>query len=226
MTIKNHLLISAAFLFAASPASAEGLSGTLTLVSNYKTWGQDQTQNKPAIQGGFEYHSANGLYVGNWNSSVSWAPEVSIETDIYGGYNGTAAGFNYGLGVYRYGYPGYSVANTVKLFASIGHSGLEMKYFHTVSSQFFNLGTKASYTSLSYKHNILDTLTAQVGLGRTDYFNNAAAELPDYTDFRFALELDIGDGYSISGVLAGANKREVHGDANRTRFILGLTKSF
>lgn len=225
MTIKNRLLASAVFIFAASPASAEGLSATLTLVSSYKTWGQDQTQNKPAIQGGLEYHWANGLYVGNWNSSVSWAPEVSIETDFYGGYNGTAAGFDYGLGVYRYGYPGYSDANTVKLFVSVGYSGLEMKYFHTVSREFFDLGTKASYTSLSYTHNISDTLTAQVSAGRTDYFDNAAAELPDYTDFRVGLELDVGDGYSISAAVAGANQREAHGEGNKTRFILGLTKS-
>ena len=47
------------------------LSGNLGLTSDYRFRGISQTQNAPAIQGGIDYAHSSGLYIGNWNSSVS-----------------------------------------------------------------------------------------------------------------------------------------------------------
>lgn len=68
-------------------ASAQ-LSGNVALTSNYKFRGQDQDVSKdktvkPALQGGFDYAFSNGFYVGNWNSSVDWLENNSLETDVY-----------------------------------------------------------------------------------------------------------------------------------------------
>src|SRR5439155_23645800 len=68
------------------------VTGNLTLVSEYRFRGIDQTYGKPAIQGGFDYSHASGLYLGNWNSNVSQGagfPGGNIEMDFYGGWKKT-----------------------------------------------------------------------------------------------------------------------------------------
>ncbi len=61
------------------------------MTSNYKFRGQDQGTLKgwsPAVQAGFDW-TANGFYVGNWNSNISFAG--NIEVDFYGDANSTRA---------------------------------------------------------------------------------------------------------------------------------------
>jgi len=78
-------------------ASAQ-LTGNVSLTTNYKFRGQDQDASKakavkPALQGGFDYaFGDSGWYVGNWNSSVDWLANNSLEADLYGGYKFKAAG--------------------------------------------------------------------------------------------------------------------------------------
>ncbi|HYY60861.1 MAG TPA: TorF family putative porin, partial [Burkholderiales bacterium] len=72
----------------AAPAPSP-LTGNMTLVSEYRFRGIDQTFGKPAIQGGFDYAHSSGVYLGNWNSNVSSGagyPHGNIEMDFYGGY--------------------------------------------------------------------------------------------------------------------------------------------
>ena len=82
---------------AAAPAPAPALTANVTLASQYRYRGIMQTNNKPAIQGGFDYAIPGGVlpegfYIGNWNSSISWLSDSNsnvsapIEMDFYGGY--------------------------------------------------------------------------------------------------------------------------------------------
>ena len=73
----------------AQPASNElfyspdyGYSGNLSLVSNYVFRGETRSDDKPAIQGGVDYDSPAGFYVGTWASSGD--KNVPLEIDIYG----------------------------------------------------------------------------------------------------------------------------------------------
>ena len=94
---------------AAAPASApeptpSPLTANIALTSNYKFRGQDQGNDKPAIQGGFDY-TWNGFYVGNWNSSIGFT-NAGIEMDFYGGYKGELAkDVGYDVGLLQYYYP-------------------------------------------------------------------------------------------------------------------------
>ena len=56
---------------AEAAASPHTLTGNVGLFSSYRFRGIDQTAGKPALQGGFDYSHASGIYVGNWNSNVS-----------------------------------------------------------------------------------------------------------------------------------------------------------
>jgi uncharacterized protein (TIGR02001 family) len=92
-----------------APASPHTITGNLNFVSDYRFRGISQTAKKPAIQGGFDYAHASGIYAGTWASNVSHYSysDANMEWDFYGGYNfklnddiGLTAG-----GIY-YFYPG------------------------------------------------------------------------------------------------------------------------
>ena len=51
--------------------AASPVTGNMTIASEYRFRGIDQTAGKPAIQGGVDYSHASGVYLGNWNSNVS-----------------------------------------------------------------------------------------------------------------------------------------------------------
>ena len=75
MTKSLLILATASVLSAAAhaedPAPPAPLTANISLTSNYKYRGQDQGNNKPAIQGGFDW-TMSGFYVGNWNSSIGF----------------------------------------------------------------------------------------------------------------------------------------------------------
>src|SRR5438046_920148 len=94
---------------AAAPAPTSPIAGNMSLVSEYRFRGIDQTFGKPAIQGGFDYSHSSGIYVGNWNSNVSSGagfPNGNIEMDFYGGWKKAFGDFGLDVGAIYYYYPG------------------------------------------------------------------------------------------------------------------------
>src|SRR5512141_1643298 len=83
---------------AAEPAKPEPdftFTGNVGLYSQYVFRGISQTNEKPAIQGGFDLGHKSGFYVGTWASNISWLSDTnadvsaSVEWDFYGGYKWT-----------------------------------------------------------------------------------------------------------------------------------------
>src|SRR5436190_23394722 len=112
-------------------------TGNVGLFSQYVFRGISQTNEKPAVQGGFDVAHKSGFYAGTWASNISWvsdgyaippnpppAPSASIEWDFYGGYKGSLPmDFGYDLGVLYYDYPGsypagFTNPNTTELHAA------------------------------------------------------------------------------------------------------------
>ena len=83
--MKKFLL---ALVFVSGLAQAQ-IAGNFGLASDYRFRGVSQTQNALAVQGGLDYAHESGLYVGNWNSSVSshlYTDGAGIESDVYAGF--------------------------------------------------------------------------------------------------------------------------------------------
>jgi len=112
----------AAFAEEAAAPEVSPITANVTVASKYIYRGLTQTNNKPAIQGGFDYAHESGFYVGNWNSNISWisdgystssaqksAPGTSapIEMDFYAGFKKEliGEGFASDFGVLEYYYP-------------------------------------------------------------------------------------------------------------------------
>jgi uncharacterized protein (TIGR02001 family) len=122
----RQLILAAALVAAAFPASAASLSSTITLASDYLFDGVSQTQGDSdsryrgqALQASLDLSWENGFYVGTWASNVdfgSYTDEdtgrlvkdpANIEVDLYGGYAWeTAGGFGYDIGLAHYTYTG------------------------------------------------------------------------------------------------------------------------
>ena len=86
------------------------LTGNVTLVSDYRFRGVSQSYGQPAVQGGFDLTHGSGLYLGNWNSSVSsnsYNNGAGLEVDLYGGYRfALTKELGGDVGVLHYMYPG------------------------------------------------------------------------------------------------------------------------
>src|SRR3954466_2009132 len=101
----TSLIFGAVLMGSAVAASAADVAGNVTLTTDYRFRGISQNNGKfsPAIQGGFDWSSDIGVYVGTWASNVNFS-EGSIETDVYGGYKGTFnEDYAYDVGILYYG---------------------------------------------------------------------------------------------------------------------------
>lgn len=173
---------------APDPAPTPAFTGNISLTSNYKFRGQDQGTLKtwsPAVQGGFDW-TANGFYVGNWNSNVSFGG--NIEMDLYGGYRGEIVkDVGYDVGILQYYYPRNKdtspiTFNTTEIYGALSYSFFSLKYSHTVSKDYFGIGeslTNATgdvhrgrntgYFDLSANVPVVDKLTLNGHIGYTRY---------------------------------------------------------
>ncbi|WP_454667976.1 TorF family putative porin [Achromobacter aegrifaciens] len=227
-----------------APAASDfTLTANLTLASQYRYRGLMQSNNKPAIQGGFDLVHSSGFYLGNWNSSISWLndsnSEVSapVEMDFYGGYKGNLAqDVPVDLGVLQYYYPGdypsgYTSPDTTELYAGIGYGPLLFKYSIAMTNLFGFADSKHSqYFDLSGN---FDTgvwgLTLNAHLGRQLVRN---VDNANYTDWKLGLTKDFGQGLSVSLAYLDTNAdRAVYTntrgrDMGRATGLLSLTKTF
>jgi uncharacterized protein (TIGR02001 family) len=146
---------------AAAPAPAPEpdwtFTGNVGLYSQYVFRGISQTNEKPALQGGFDLGHKSGFYVGTWASNISWLsdgnPDVSapIEWDFYGGYKWSLpADFVADFGVLYYWYPGtyptgYTKPNTTELYAALNWKMLQAKYSYSINNTFGIPDSDGSY---------------------------------------------------------------------------------
>lgn len=99
------------------------LSGSATLVTDYRFRGISLSAGDMAVQGTININHSSGLYVGAWGSSIEDSPVYgSMELDLYGGWTGEiASGVTADVGLLYYVYPNGNVgkANVWEPYASL-----------------------------------------------------------------------------------------------------------
>jgi uncharacterized protein (TIGR02001 family) len=104
-------------------------SANVGLTTDYIFRGMSQTQESPAIQGGFDA-TCGMFYAGVWASSLDWGPDdngqtaASIEMDLYAGIKFTTGKIAWDAGVIYYTYP-----NSSNALATFPAPGREANYF-------------------------------------------------------------------------------------------------
>ena len=167
MKTSSKFVLSAVALasaaFAQTSYADPGVSYNVGVISEYRYRGLGQTRGKPALQGGVDYDSGSGFYLGAWGSTIKWIKDQStpdqdvkgpVELDIYGGYKFEAAGLGWDVGYLRYEYLGnkleraggtggaegtsYKNANTDEIYGAVTAGAFTAKYSYAMSNLFGN----------------------------------------------------------------------------------------
>ena len=94
------------------------ISGSATVVSDYRFRGFSQSNEKAAIQGGFTIGHDSGLYVGTWGSSIGF--NNGTEIDVFAGYSTELTpGLTGDIGATLYLYPGVGNTTVIEPYASL-----------------------------------------------------------------------------------------------------------
>ncbi len=199
-------LVSVSAIAADSPHT---VSGNIAFTTDYLFRGVSQTQNGPALQGGFDYSHASGAYLGTWGSNVDWVSQgyktnSSMEIDLYGGYKGSMGDVGYDVGLITYYYPGDQIAgandpDTTEVYLGASWKFLSAKYSYTVSDRFVGWGTSATnadtqgsyYIEVNANYAIDNGWTLIGHVGYQDVKDNDDAS---YTDWKIGVAKDIGYG--------------------------------
>jgi uncharacterized protein (TIGR02001 family) len=107
----------------APAARACTLSANVGLTSDYVFRGISQTDQGPAIQGGFD--ATCGLfYVGTWASALDFGGDAHLEIDLYAGIKPKTGPVTWDLGVIYYAYPNQNnaIANLDMIEFKVGGS--------------------------------------------------------------------------------------------------------
>ena len=113
------LLISMGFL----SLSAAEVEYNVALTNDYIWRGMSQTDQDPAVSGGFDVSSSdNGAYIGVWGSYVDFGSESETNkvVDYYFGYTDESArGVNFDIGYISYNYPQESILDFEEIYVGL-----------------------------------------------------------------------------------------------------------
>jgi uncharacterized protein (TIGR02001 family) len=227
--------------------SPHTLTGNLSLVSEYRYRGIAQTNKRPAVQGGFDYAHASGVYVGTWMSNVSWLSDLggvsnSLEWDLYGGYKGTVGDIGYDVGLLYYYYPGsyptgFNSPNTLEVYAAGSWKMLTLKYSHALTDLFGFVDSKgAGYLDLTGNFDVGEGFTLVAHVGHQHIPSTAGRSSSDcsYTDWKLGVTkeyvgLTWGLSYIDTDAKGGAGqcyRNAFNKDLGKGNVVLSVSKTF
>lgn len=206
------------------------ISANVGIVSDYVFRGYSQTDEGPAVQGGFDYTFDNGLYIGTWASNVNFndGDEATVEIDAYGGFANSIDIFSYDVGYVYYFYPGASTALDYDFGELYANVGLDLTYFEInggvyYSPEFFGAAGDAVYTYAGASVPVPDgwlpiPVSFDAKIGHQDIENGS-----DYNDWSVgvtaeALTLEFRVEYTDTDVK--------NDDLADGRVVFGVSKSF
>ena len=225
-------LLGTSLLVVAAAANADGgVSANVGLTTDYVFRGVSQTNEAPAIQGGFDYNDPSGLYVGTWESNIAFAG--SLESDWYFGYNGKVNDdLGYSVGYIYYYYPKQStfVPSSNVSFGEV-NAGVSFKGFSagiSYSNNFsFDTG-KATYYNVAYDLGLPNDFGLNFHYGYQAIDDNAAWGTPDYSDYSIGLSKSYGGfDFGLTWYDTNLSKSECFGgtDLCKSRVTFNVGKS-
>ena len=192
------------------------------IFSQYVFRGISQTNEKPAIQGGFDVAHKSGFYAGTWASNVSWISDglpdasVSMEWDFYGGYKFALPNdFSGDVGVLQYYYPGSypagaTKADTTELYASLGWKFLSVKYSYVVGDKTFGFPDSrgSDYIEGNIAYDVIDKVNDVIGkvtlIGHVGHQRYKNAGDYSYTDWKGGVQADV-SGFNVGVYVTGTD---------------------
>ena len=197
----KKLLIVAGFGLAMLPALAANaqdnkeeddmipgeFSANVALTSEYFFRGISQSDDRPAIQGGFDWSHDIGVYAGIWGSNVDFFDAV-VEIDYYAGFSKEIDAFSFDVGGIYYSYPGAMNSLDYDFFEVYGSAGYDFGFASVTaglnySPNYFGDSGSAVYSSLAVNVPIGEYFYAGANVGYQTISDEMKFGLPDYVDW-------------------------------------------
>ena len=222
---------------AATTVQANEISANVALVSDYRFRGISQSNEDPALQGGFDYAFDNGIYLGTWGSTVDFDSDGddfngSLELDYYAGW-AMDIGENSAIdvGYMYYDYPGDEgkEGDYQELYGSFSWHGLTLGLHY--SDDYYGESDTFFYYYADYSFGFGDAFSLDLHVGYNDLEEDGGFLSSDedaYTDYSVGLT------WSVVGVDLGAayvgttlDEEDVGGtDWAEDTVVVSISKSF
>lgn len=225
----------------AAVAQDSPFSANVAIMSDYAYRGISQTDERPALQGGFDFAHDSGLYAGVWGSSISWlddidtssSPGSSLELDVYGGYKMPLGPLGLDVGVLHYYYPGdfdsrwqreagLEDPSTTEGYVGLSWQFLNFKYSYAFSELFGAPDSDGSeYFDLAAVHELVDGLTLSVHVGR----QRVRGPADSYTDWKVGVTKDFA-GFGVGLHYVDTNLDDAQALNADERVVLSVSRVF
>lgn len=210
------------------------LSANVALATDYVFRGISQTDNEPAIQGGFDFNHKSGVYAGVWASNVDFGPadDTKLEMDLYAGYSSTfAEKATWSAGVLYYLYPDQNRDNYLELLGSLGYDfGIAaLTGGLAFSNDFFASSGDAVYYSLGATVPLPAEFKLNLLVGHQDIDDNDRFGTPDYTHYSVGASREfLGFNFDLSYQDTDIRRSECIGGTNlcQGRVVFKVSRKF
>ena len=220
--------------FVSEDGSSVVMSANVGFVSEYSFRGIAQSNENPAVQGGFDISHESGLYAGVWGSNVNFndGDEASLEVDLYAGYAGEIEGFTYDIGAIYYAYPGADSALDYDFWEGALSVGYDFDVAALTASvnyspEYFGESGDAQYYALGVDVPLPHDFSLSAHVGYQDIDEEDVFGVPDYTDWSIGLGYNF-EGFDLSLQYIDTDLDEPGecSDGCDGRVIFGISRSF
>jgi len=215
----------------ASNVSAQ-ISGTASLVSNYRFRGVSLSENKPAAQVGFTYDDVQGWYAGAFASTAKFVTSsaVGLQAVPFVGYAWRASGLTWDVGAdysaftdaaRRYNYP--------EVFLGAASENISARLYY--SPRYFGQNSRTIYLEVNGTQSLVDRvrLLAHIGVLRSNGENAYYGSRDVIVDGRVGVGIDF-DQFNVQASCVGINSPTsayvITGVRNRNGPVLTVSRSF
>ncbi len=210
------------------------VSANVGFVSEYSFRGIAQSDEQPAVQGGFDVAHSSGLYAGVWGSNVDFNDDdqAHLEVDLYAGYSGSFKGLSYDLGAIYYAYPGADDSLDYDFYELSFALGYDFEIFSTSASvnyspEYFGNSGDALYYAANVDVPLVYDITLSGHVGYQTIDDNDAFGVPDYTDWSIGLGYNLkGFDISLAYIDTDLDEPSECSDGCAERIILSVSRSF
>ncbi len=130
--LNKGLLFGALFALVTGSLGADELSGHVGVFNNYLWRGVSYTDDSAAVQGGLDYVTATGAYLGTWVSNL--AAGQGQQVDLYAGMTGQLGAIVYDVGLYQLTYPLIADRDSTEIYGAIGYGVFSLGLWTEIDS--------------------------------------------------------------------------------------------
>lgn len=235
MKIRTSIAAALAGLYVAAPGQADTLTANASVTNNYIWRGLTQTENEAAVQGGIDWASDSGFYVGTWVSNVNYGPSdvYSYENDIYAGFAFSAGGLDFDIGYLYYNYDKEAEFDFGEVYGTVGFGGFSLGLWVLTNTeadegpgQDFGAGG-TYYVSADYGFEVRDGLELgfHVGYHDGDFAEAFNGSDEGYYDYNVSLSKG-GFGFMVSDTNVGGPAAEGGYDNDQVKFVVSYSVDF